>query len=270
MTSGSGFFPHEPSARGWRWPVAFSILSTAACLNIVACARPTTPNPTPSPATPNIVASQPLPTPTAPPPTRTAIPEHRIGLGAPDYEDNFESDYGWETGASARGAVSRLDGKLAISVQGPSSTLSSLSPADPLADFFVEIEVHSEICEAGDEFGLMVRTGGRGNPRQDSHYRFLITCDGTVRASRFLSGVEAPIQPITPSADVLPGAPAVNRIGVSAIGDEFHFFVNDRQVFQLEDGEIPTGRIGVIVRARRAAQTTVSFDEFRVWDLASS
>jgi hypothetical protein len=41
------------------------------------------------------------------------------------------------------------------------------------------------------------------------------------------------------------------------------------QVFQLKDGEIPTGRIGVIVRARRAAQTTVSFDNLKVWDLAS-
>lgn len=266
MTSGSGFSPHEPSARGWRRVL---VLSTAACLSIAACARPTTPKPTPSPTIPNIVASQPLPTRTAPPPTRTAIPEHRIGLGAPDYEDNFGSDSDWETGASARGAVSLLDDKLVISVRGPSSTLSSLSPADPLTDFFVEIEVHSGICEPGDEFGLMVRTSGRGNPRQDSHYRFLITCDGAVRASRFLSGAEAPIQPVTRTADVLPGAPAVNRIGVSAIGHEFRFFVNDMQVFQLMDGEISTGRIGVIVRARHAAQTTISFGEFRVWDLAT-
>jgi hypothetical protein len=162
-----------------------------------------------------------------------------------------------------------LDDKLVISVQGPGSTLSSLSPVEPLTNFFVEIEVHSEICESGDEFGLMVRTGGLGNPAQDSHYRFLIMCEGAVRASRFLSGAEAPILPITLSADVLPGAPAVNRIGVSAIGDELGFFVNDIQVFQLVDGEIPAGGIGTIVRARRAAQTTVSFDEFRVWDLTS-
>ncbi len=269
MTSGSGTSPHEPSIRRWSWPIAFLILSTAAFLNIVACAPSTAPEPTRSPAIPIIVASQPLPTRTAPPPTRTAIPEHKIGLGAPDYEDNFESDSGWETGASARGAVSQLGEELVISVRGPSSVLSSLSPVDALSDFFVEIEVHSEICEAGDEYGLMVRTGGRGNPGQDSHYRFLITCDGAVRASRFLSGSEAPILPITPSANVLPGAPAVNRIGVSAIGDEFRFFVNDMQVFQLKDGEISAGRIGVIVRARRAAQTTVSFDNLKVWDLAS-
>lgn len=208
------------------------------------------------------------PTQTTGAPTRTPIPEHRVGLGSPNYEDIFESDTGWETGASALGAVSRLNGKLVVSVQGPGTTLSSLSPVDALADFFAEIEIHSEICELGDEFGLMVRAGGRGNPTQDSHYRFIITCDGAVRASRFLSGAEAAILPITPSADVLPGAPAVNRMGVSAIGDEFRLFVNDMQVFQLEDGEIHMGRIGVIVRARHGAQTTVSFDEFRVWDLA--
>ncbi len=134
----------------------------------------------------------------------------------------------------------------------------------------VEIEVRSEICENGDEYGLIVRVGGGGSPTQDSHYRFLITCEGAIRASRFLSGAEAPILPITPSAAVLAGAPAVNRIGVSAIGDVFRFFVNDMQVVQLEDGEIPSGKIGLMVRARRGAQTTISFDDFRVWDLAST
>ena len=46
--------------------------------------------------------------------------------------------------------------------------------------------------------------------------------------------------------------------------------MNDMQVFQLDDGEIPAGRIGVIIRARQGAQTTISFDDFKVWDLAAS
>jgi len=267
MTSGSGFSPHEPRARRWHRPLVRSALFGAAYLTLAACAPSATTNPTLSPVPTNRVTSQPPPTRTPPPPTLTAVPEYKIGLGVPDYEDNFQSDSGWNTGARTRGAVSRLDGKLVISVRGPSSIISSLSPAEPLTDFFVEIEVRSEICEAGDEFGLMVRVGGVGAPGQDSHYRFLITCEGAVRASRFLLGAEAPLQPITPSADVIPGAPAVNRIGVSAIGDEFKFFVNDIQVFQVENSGIPSGRIGVIVRSRRGAQTTVSFDDFRAWDL---
>jgi len=287
MTSGSGSSPHELSAGGWgsfsipstsgpaphepraqRWSF-FAILS-AACLTIAACAQAASPEARSSPTATAIVTSRPDPTQTAPPPTHTAVPEHRLGLGVPLFEDNFEFDTGWDQGAAPRGAVSRLDNRLVISVQGPSTTLSSLSPIESIADFMVEIEVRSEICENGDEFGLIVRVGGAGSPTQDSHYRFLITCDGAIRASRFLSGAEAPILPITPSADVLAGAPAVNRIGVSAIGDSFRFFVNDMQVFQLNDGEIPAGRIGVIVRARQGAQTTISFDDFRVWDLATS
>ena len=290
MTSGSGSSPHEPPAGGWSWRVDFSIPSSsgpapheprarrwsffavlsATCLTIAACAQPASPEANASPTAAEAVTSQPSPTQTAPPPTRTAVPEHRLGLGAPLFEDNFEFDTGWDQGAAPRGAVSLLDDKLVISVQGPSTTLSSLSPIEPIADFMVEIEIRTEICEDGDEFGLIVRAEGAGNPTQDSHYRFLITCDGAVRASRFLSGAEAPILPITPSADVLAGAPAVNRIGVSVIGDVFRFFVNDMQVFQLDNSEIPAGRIGVIVRARRGAQTTISFDDFRVWDLAES
>ena len=287
MTSGSGSSPHELLAGRWgsfsipstsslarhephalRWST-FAILS-AACLTIAACAPAASPEARSSPTATAIITSRPDPTQTAPPPTHTAVPEHRLGLGVPLFEDDFELDTGWDQGAAPRGAVSRLDNKLVISVRGPSTTLSSLSPIEPIADFMVEIEVRSEICENGDEFGLIVRVGGAGNPTQDSHYRFLITCDGAVRASRFLSVAEAPILPITPIADVLAGAPANNRIGVSAIGDSFRFFVNDMQVFQLEDGQIPAGRIGVIVRARQGAQTTISFDNFRVWDLAES
>jgi len=258
----------QPERLARRWSF-FAILS-AACLSIAACAEPTSPDVSSSPTAAEAVTRQPDPTQTAPPPTRTAVPEHRLGLGAPLFEDSFDFDTGWDQGAAPRGAVSRLDNKLVISVQGPSSTLSSLSPIEPIADFMVEIEVRSEICENGDEFGLIVRVAGAGNPTQDSHYRFLITCDGAVRASRFLSGAEAPILPITPSAEVLAGAPAVNRLGVSAIDDVFRFFVNDMQVFELNNGEIPAGRIGVIVRARQGAQTTISFDDFRVWDLAAS
>lgn len=264
MTSGSGIFPHELAGRGRRW-----LFSVVACLLLAACSNPEAVEPIPAPSTSPLVTSESPPSPTAPPPTPTSIPEYRLGLEDPLIEDDFESDIGWEEGTSAQGAVSRLNGRFVVSVQGPGSTLSSLSPAEPLTDFFVEIEVHTEICESDDEFGLMLRTGGLGDPLQDSHYRFLITCEGAVRASRFLSGAEAPILPITPSTDVLPGAPAVNRIGVSAIGDQFRFFVNDMQVFDLMDGEIPSGKIGVIVRARRATQTTISFDEFRVWDLAT-
>jgi len=270
MTSGSGISPHEPGARGWSRRIRLSILSTAVYLTITACAGSTGPGVSSSPTVIDLATSQPAPTRTAPPPTRTAVPEHRVGLGAPIYEDNFELESGWDTGVSPLGAVSQLDGKLVVSVQGSSSTLSSLSPIKPIADFMVEIEAHSEICENGDEYGLIVRVGGGGNPTQDSHYRFLITCEGAVRASRFLTGAEAPILPITPSAVVFPGAPAINRIGVSAIGDVLRFFVNDMPVFEVNDGEIPIGKIGVIVRARSGAQTTISFDGFRVWDLASS
>ena len=233
---------------------------------MVGCAQSATVENPPPPSVAPEATIPPQSTDTPQVPISTVPPEHRAGLGDPDFEDDFSTDAGWENGVASRGAVSRLDGKLVISVQGPASTLWSLSPLDAATDFFAEIDVHTEICDPGDEFGLMVRAGGRGNPTQDSHYRFLITCEGAVRASRFLSGAEAPLIPITASADVLAGAPAINRLGISALGGEFRFFVNDMQVFSAEDGEIATGRIGVIVRARRAPQTTVSFDQFRFWD----
>lgn len=244
------------------------MLAAAACL-IAACADSGAVDPQPT-SSPVVATERPLPTQTAPQPVPTAAPEHKTGLGDPSFEDGFEAGTGWEIGTFPQGAVSLLDGKLVVSVQGPSVTLVSLAPIEPISDFLAEIEIRTEICESGDEFGLMLRAGGPGNPLQDSHYRFLITCEGAVRASRFIAGREAPMLPITPNEVVLPGAPSVNRLAVSAVGDQFRIFVNDIEVYLLMDGEIPAGKIGALVRARQSPQTTIAFDSFRVWDLSDN
>jgi hypothetical protein len=183
--------------------------------------------------------------------------------GEPTIQDGFDSDTGWEYGEFGSGAISRLDSRLVIAVRGPSQTLHALAPVPVLTDFFMEVELLAEICDASDEFGLIARTSGA-----DTHYRFMITCDGSIRASRFSAGTEAALYPITPDGAVIPGAPAQNRLAVSAIGNQLRFLVNDIQVMELSDRLLQFGRVGLIVRARRGSQATVSFDNFRLWDLS--
>ncbi len=233
----------------WLW---IAILSLVA-----ACA------PTPDLAPPTTLAPTALLSPTASPaPTRLPSPEP-IDTAEPQdslFHDDFSADLGWQLAQGSTGAISLLDQRLVISVRGPGATLYTLSPAPEQSDLTVEVDVRSEICDAGDEFGLMVRARSL-----EVHYRFTLSCDGMVRASRFVDGGEAALAPITPTDAAISGAPAVNHLSLEAVGNRMRFAVNRIQVLEVTDSRIPTGGVGLIVRARRGSQTTISFDNFSLW-----
>lgn len=175
------------------------------------------------------------------------------------FQDDFSRDRGWQLQDGPNGAVSILDQRLVISVRGPSAILHSFSPAPEVADFELEVVVHSEICQGSDEFGVMARARSL-----DTHYRFMLSCEGAVRASRFIDGREAALAPITPSDAAFAGAPAVNRLRLEARGRQLRFSVNDIPVLELTDSMLDAGGTALIVRARRSNQTTISFDDFRL------
>lgn len=255
MISSSGSFRREC------WLIALLLVAVSACGSTTSepDARISIP-PSPSPSL------KPSPSATASPPatTRVSTPEWPSGVqGPPQFEDQFTVDTGWELGDFISGAASLLNDRLVIVVRGPSNTLQAVSPVPALTDFFVSVTVMTEICEASDEFGLLARSTGA-----DTHYRFMVTCEGAVRASRFSAGNEAALVPIVPAAAVISGAPARNQLGLSAVGDRLQFYVNQIQVLEFTDRSLTAGGIGLIVRARGGAQTTISFDDFQVWDLS--
>lgn len=178
------------------------------------------------------------------------------------YLDDFAFDRGWELSSGLNGAVSLRGDRLVIAVRGPSATLFTLGPVPESGDFALEVTAHSELCGGGDEFGLLVRARSI-----DTHYRFTLTCEGEVRASRFVDGREAALAPMTEAEAATAGAPAVNRLGLLARGEQLVFSVNGIPALEVRDSQLASGRAGLIVRARRSAQTTVSFDDFNMWAL---
>lgn len=181
------------------------------------------------------------------------------------FQDDFSADRGWQLAQGSTGAISLLAQRLVIAVHGPGATLYSLSPAPEQTDLTVEVDVRSEICDAGDEFGLMVRARSL-----EVHYRFTLSCDGMLRASRFDDGGEAALAPSTPTDAAFSGAPAVNHLSLEAVGNRMRFAVNQIQVLEVTDSRIPSGGVGLIVRARRGSQTTISFDNFSLWAAGGS
>ena len=192
-------------------------------------------------------------------PTYTGTPEMNPGIGAPILTDNFSDDPPWDTAVSNNGSAAISMDRLALAAQ-PGYYLSSMRRELPLTDFYAEITAHPSLCSGDDNYGVIVRGVG------SSFYRFVLTCDGEIRAERISGGTRLQIFDPVPSGDVA-RAPGEVRIGVWAVGEEMRLFLNDRYQFSVRDPKFPIGAYGVFVRSNGDEPVSVTFSDFKVYDV---
>ena len=240
---------------------ALAVLLSAGCLGAQPQAQRTAspvPSPTPTFAFPTL---PPTATPTAAP-TLAPTPDPLAGLGPPVYADDFSRNNGWDLTSGEFGASSIQDGRLVLVVRQPNAPRYVISPGSSGIDFYLQVQTRTDLCSAGDEYGVMFRMTPNGD-----HYRFTLSCDGAARVTRVLDGSSFGLVPLTATNTVLAGAPADNLIGVWASGDQLRFFINGLEAFAIRSGAIRGTGIGLIVRSGRAGQVSVGFDDLLVRSL---
>lgn len=241
-----------------------AVLSTA-CQTVSAAPTVTSAPPTPS-ATPtfDFPTPQPSRTPTPPATPTTSLPAVE-DFGDPIYQSEFLIGSGWDLGSDLFGATSVFDGKLSLVVNQPEALRLAISPAPPLANFYVEVLMRAHVCDGQDEFGLVFRHQPGGN-----HYRVSLTCQGGLRLRRVLGSFSRALVPfLENSPAVFAGPLAQNKLAVLAVGRDFQIFINDVEVLQARDAELPVGTIGVAVEADDAGQTTVTFESITIYQLGN-
>jgi len=189
-------------------------------------------------------------------PTSSPTPPTLLGIGDLLFFANFESSQSWDLRETDRGGSSIYNGQLNLAVRQPNSFFFIRAPAPEQDDFYFEVNIRSDVCEDGDEYGIMFRLGPLYN-----HYRFSLTCEGLARVSRVLDDQEVVLIPPTETYAVFPGLRIENHLAVWASGTQFRFFINDLEVFSIQDREIDSGGFGLFVRSRRSQQITISFDD---------
>jgi hypothetical protein len=113
-------------------------------------------------------------------------------------------------------------------------------------------------------FGLAFRVNSRGE-----HYRFGLTCEGGARAYRFTLGSSNSLAFAESSNAVIPGPGGSNELAVAVEGGRMRFFVNDLEIFNLQENQLAQGGIGLFARALGGGQLTVSFDDLEMWSLST-
>ena len=217
------------------------------------------------PPTPTIIWFPPSATP--PPhvlPTKDPTPEQKPGVGSALLTDNFSSGADWNTASSDDATIDVSNNQLTIAVQ-PGIYAVSLRQNVSFDNFYAEVTARPSLCRAGDEYGLLFRA-----PNNVAYYRFVLSCNGTDHVERWSVKTPHLLQPATPSSDVPPGAPAEVRLGVWAVGSEFHFFLNDRYQFSVIDKNYKAGMLGVFATSTGTTPVTIAFSDLVVYDVTYS
>ena len=238
-----------------------AMILLSACLPLNPPPSTATPPPTETPTpTETIVWFPPSSTPTRlAVPTYTGTPDMSPGIGRLTLEDDFSDETVWDTAVSDSGSAAISHNRLALAVQ-PGYYLASMRRDLPLSDFYAEITAHPSLCRGEDNYGLVVRGVG------SSFYRFVLACNGQIRAERISGGTKLTIHEPVPSGDA-PGAPGKVQIGIWAVGSEMRLFLNGRYQFSVIEPTFPSGALGVFVRAAGDTPATVIFSELKVYDV---
>jgi hypothetical protein len=181
------------------------------------------------------------------------------GAGPLLFQASFDSDEGWLLSSDTDGAASLSGGSLVIAVSRPGASRYAQVPMPPAADFLFETTIRADLCDAGDEVGLLFRIGAR-----EEHYRYTLSCGGVARMTRVLGTSAATLAGPTDAPSAIPGSPAENRLAVLARGQTFTFFVNGVEVLQSRDSQLTSGGFAVFVRSASQGQTTVAVTSLTV------
>ena len=239
----------------------WGLLCLVACLPVDLAAPTETPVPTET-ATPTetIVWFPPSATPTQlAVPTYTATPDMNPGIGQAILEDDFTNEDVWDVAASDTVSAAISHNRLALTVK-PGYYMASMRRELIVSDFYAEITARPSLCRGEDNYGMVVRGVG------SSFYRFVLACNGQIRAERIAGGTRLSIHEPVPSGDA-PGAPGEVRIGVWAVGSEMRLFLNGRYQFSVSEGMFPSGGLGVFVRSAGETPVTVTFSDLAVYDV---
>ena len=244
--------------------VGFLLWACSAAPKPTPTQIPPTDTPTPvASITPTIVWFPPTETPT-PFPTSIITPteDMRPNTGSILFKDDFSSQTGWTLTQPQTGSVAYGKNELTIAIGETNAYLFSVHETPIFTDFYLEITAEPSLCKDFDEYGVLFRI----SPTVD-YYRFSLSCNGQVRLDRVKDGQASSPQPWILSGAVPPGAPSSSRLGISAVGEEMRFFVNDQYQFSIHDPSLTSGGVGVFARSTNNKAVTVNFSNLIIYEV---
>ena len=225
-------------------------------------------------------AGQSQPEPTQPPPTEQAPPpptetptvdsipampveeDPALYLGEPDSIDTFDNATNWTSFNNECFANDIDDGKFVMDAKGVPGIACWTFTWPEIADMYLQTEVINPAnCQADDSYGMIFRS-----PDNLKGFLFGLTCDGRIGLLNWDGQKATTIIPWTSDSNIVTGAGAVNRIGVTALGNDFQIFANGYFIAEAQNFDyLNPGKLGYYVFASSDQGFTVKYDNLSIW-----
>jgi len=262
--AGLYYLSNRPSGE----PTSTVTIGVVAPTSTTAPPTMTAPLSSTKPPAPSPTAQRPItPGPATPTPTRGPMPVPaalKVSKGALLFSDEFTNNSaGWDEDSGETSTRYFQDGRYHIVV----NKVDYIAWSNPIQeyrfqDFVYEVDATPTGGPDDNAYGVLFRYVDT-----DNFYRFDISADGQLRAQKKVKGEYTALSAWTRSTAVKQGK-QVNKIGVTAIGDTFNFYVNSIYVGSVSDSSLPAGSIGLIAAAyaEGGPGVDIAFDNAKVWE----
>ena len=190
--------------------------------------------------------------------TPTPLPSPVAPSGTILFQDEFDaSTTGWDRFANDGGIMDYFEGGFRILVQMPGLNFWS-TPQRNYGDVHIEADALKLAGPDENRMGIMCRYQG-GN-----YYFFIISNDGYYAVGKFINGQTTLLGQNEMQPTSLIQQNAVNHLRADCIGSALTFYLNGNQLAIVQDGDLPSGDVGVLAGTFSQPGVDVSFDHFVV------
>jgi hypothetical protein len=191
------------------------------------------------------------------PTTATATPDDVL------FFDNFSvgTSGNWQTEADEQGRTAIENGQMVVAVNAENTLQYTTLRDEIFDDFILDVDVSAIEGAAENSFGILFRMQ---NPSE--FYRFDITGDGKYMIERSDAGGSWTryLNDWTSSESINEGLRSFNKLRIEALGPKLTFYINDSEVFQLQDSQYLSGTIALDAGTFGQSSVTATFDNILV------
>lgn len=210
-------------------------------------------------ATPSVTPTEtPTLTPTTPP------NDPKQSLGAPDWEDHFDTSSNWTLFDSSTTKTDIKGGRFLFTMYDTLNYSEWTVTWHKAKDFYMEVTVTTpNKCSGKDRYGLLFRA-----PDPSQGYVYTFSCDGSYRLSSWDGKTFNDLVKWSTSDHIISGGGKSNRMGVWVEGQNFRLYANGKLLTETSDdlfkGE---SRFGLAVASANTEDFTITFDDLLYWEL---
>ena len=183
-------------------------------------------------------------------------------LGPPTWSDAMDTGANWYMVHTDNVRFSMQDGMLEMKVlEAGGYDEWGMATVPKLGDFYLEIEFETgDQCSGLDRYGVIIRA-----PEPNKGYIFEFSCDGHYRFYKWDGSNYVSMLEWAASTAINPGSNQTNRLGVSATGEVFKLYANDKYLNETADSDYDSGKFGLVIGSANTDNLKVYVDAASYW-----